>query len=140
MQTCNFTASATFLGTAMQDCSVLASHIKTCQSNGNIITLSLGGATGAVWFTSCSDAVCSSSLNSYLVVSLSSVPQISFLVPHFHPRLHPHRCLDHSPYQVLVCNRGHPPYPHPPIIEIHLMFILMTIRHSIATMCTTSVC
>src|SRR5882762_9393608 len=56
MQTCNPTDNATFPGTAMPDCSVMASEIKTCQSNGKIITLSLGGATGAVGFTSDSQA------------------------------------------------------------------------------------
>lgn len=39
------------MGTTLPDCSALASDIDTCQSNGKIITLSLGGASGAVGFT-----------------------------------------------------------------------------------------
>lgn len=36
----------------MPDCSFLASDIQTCQSKGKIVTLSLGGATGAAGFSS----------------------------------------------------------------------------------------
>ncbi|KAF8203227.1 class III chitinase [Pholiota molesta] len=50
--TCNPTDSATFPGTTLPDCSSLASDITTCQSKGKIVTISLGGATGAVGFSS----------------------------------------------------------------------------------------
>jgi chitinase len=40
----------------MPDCSLLASDIKTRQSNGKMITLSLGEAAGAVGFMSDSQA------------------------------------------------------------------------------------
>ena len=36
----------------MPDCSFLASDIQFCQSKGKIVTISLGGATGAASFTS----------------------------------------------------------------------------------------
>jgi chitinase len=36
----------------MPDCSFLASDIEFCQSKGKIVTISLGGATGAASFTS----------------------------------------------------------------------------------------
>lgn len=39
-----------FAGSALADCSFLASDIKTCQSKGKIVTISLGGATGQVGF------------------------------------------------------------------------------------------
>ncbi|KAH8120579.1 class III chitinase [Phellopilus nigrolimitatus] len=50
--TCNPTDNATFPGTDLPDCSALASDIETCQSMGKIVTISLGGATGSVGFTS----------------------------------------------------------------------------------------
>ncbi|EJD04291.1 class III chitinase [Fomitiporia mediterranea MF3/22] len=54
--TCNPTDNATFPGTQLPDCSALASDIETCQSKGKIITISLGGATGSVGFSSDSQA------------------------------------------------------------------------------------
>ncbi|THV06084.1 glycoside hydrolase family 18 protein [Dendrothele bispora CBS 962.96] len=50
--TCNPVDNATFPGTDLPNCSPLASDIQTCQSKGKIITLSLGGATGSVGFSS----------------------------------------------------------------------------------------
>ncbi|KAG7099508.1 hypothetical protein E1B28_001354 [Marasmius oreades] len=50
--TCNPTDNATFPGTNLPNCASLASDIKTCQSKGKILTLSLGGATGSVGFQS----------------------------------------------------------------------------------------
>ncbi|KAH9944983.1 glycoside hydrolase [Epithele typhae] len=49
---CNMNDDAVFPGTTMPDCSFLASDIEFCQSKGKIVTLSLGGATGAAGFTS----------------------------------------------------------------------------------------
>ncbi|KAJ2928915.1 hypothetical protein H1R20_g8190, partial [Candolleomyces eurysporus] len=54
--TCNPTDNATFPGTALPICSFLASDISACQSKGKLITLSLGGATGAVGLSSDSQA------------------------------------------------------------------------------------
>ncbi|THH09867.1 hypothetical protein EW145_g1710 [Phellinidium pouzarii] len=54
--TCNPTDNATFPGTDLPDCSALASDIETCQSMGKIVTISLGGATGSVGFSSDSQA------------------------------------------------------------------------------------
>ncbi|KAH6917558.1 class III chitinase [Coprinopsis sp. MPI-PUGE-AT-0042] len=54
--TCNPTDSGTFPGTQLPICTSLESDIKTCQSKGKIVTLSLGGATGAVGFSSDSQA------------------------------------------------------------------------------------
>ncbi|KAL0950816.1 hypothetical protein HGRIS_007580 [Hohenbuehelia grisea] len=50
--TCNPTDNSTFPGTNLPNCASLATDIKTCQSKGKIITLSLGGATGSVGFQS----------------------------------------------------------------------------------------
>ncbi|KAF7339953.1 Glycoside hydrolase family 18 protein [Mycena venus] len=50
--TCNPTDNATFPGTALPNCSKLASDITTCQSKGKLVTISLGGATGSVGFSS----------------------------------------------------------------------------------------
>lgn len=41
-----------FSGTNLANCQFLASDIKACQAKGKIITLSLGGATGAATFSS----------------------------------------------------------------------------------------
>ena len=49
---CNAVDDTVFPGTALADCSFLASDIQTCQSRGKIVTLSLGGATGAASFSS----------------------------------------------------------------------------------------
>ncbi|KAJ7655161.1 glycoside hydrolase family 18 protein [Mycena polygramma] len=52
--TCNPTDNKTFPGTALPDCSALASSITTCQGKGKLVTLSLGGqsGSGSVGFTS----------------------------------------------------------------------------------------
>jgi len=50
--TCNPTDNATFPGTALPNCSALATDIQTCQSKGKLVTISLGGATGGVGFSS----------------------------------------------------------------------------------------
>lgn len=55
-KTCNPTDNATFPGTELPNCSALASDIELCQSKGKIVTVSLGGATGAVGFSSDSQA------------------------------------------------------------------------------------
>jgi chitinase len=55
-QTCNPTDNATFPGTTLPNCSSLATDIVACQAKGKIVTLSLGGATGAVGFQSDSQA------------------------------------------------------------------------------------
>ncbi|KAJ7919089.1 class III chitinase [Mycena leptocephala] len=49
---CNPTDNATFPGTALPNCSKLASDITTCQSKGKLVTLSLGGQSGSVGFAS----------------------------------------------------------------------------------------
>lgn len=46
-----------FPGTALANCqAAMEADIKTCQSKGKIITLSLGGATGQIGFSSDSQA------------------------------------------------------------------------------------
>uniref|UniRef100_A0A8H7Y639 chitinase n=1 Tax=Psilocybe cubensis TaxID=181762 RepID=A0A8H7Y639_PSICU len=50
--TCNPTDNATFPGTELPNCSSLAPDIAACQAKGKIVTISLGGATGAVGFQS----------------------------------------------------------------------------------------
>ena len=52
MQICSVTADPVFPGSQLPDCSFLASAIQTCQSKGKIVTISLGGATGAAGFSS----------------------------------------------------------------------------------------
>ncbi|OJT03206.1 Chitinase 1 [Trametes pubescens] len=49
---CSSVDDPVFPGTSMPDCSFLASDIQFCQSKGKIVTISLGGATGAASFTS----------------------------------------------------------------------------------------
>ncbi|KAF5359163.1 hypothetical protein D9756_003174 [Leucocoprinus leucothites] len=44
--------SGVFSGTNLANCQFLAADIKACQARGKIITLSLGGATGAATFSS----------------------------------------------------------------------------------------
>ena len=56
MQICSTSGDPVFSGTNLPDCSFIASDIETCQSKGKIVTLSLGGATGAASFTSASQA------------------------------------------------------------------------------------
>ncbi|KAL5525492.1 hypothetical protein ACEPAG_6828 [Sanghuangporus baumii] len=53
--TCN-EGNGTFPGTALSDCSFLASDVKDCQSKGKIITISLGGAASSVGFVNQSQA------------------------------------------------------------------------------------
>ncbi|KAF9243871.1 glycoside hydrolase family 18 protein [Melanogaster broomeanus] len=50
--TCNPTDNATFPGTELANCASLASDIEYCQSQGKIVTISLGGAGGSIGFTS----------------------------------------------------------------------------------------
>ncbi|KAL0954740.1 hypothetical protein HGRIS_003692 [Hohenbuehelia grisea] len=50
--TCNTNDNGVFPGTELPNCSFLAASIQACQAKGKIITLSLGGATGAASFTS----------------------------------------------------------------------------------------
>ncbi|KAK7058309.1 Chitinase 2 [Paramarasmius palmivorus] len=50
--TCNAVDNATFPGTNLPNCASLASDIKACQAKGKVVTLSLGGATGSVGFSS----------------------------------------------------------------------------------------
>ncbi len=55
-QTCNQWDDPVYSGTALANCSFLAQDIKTCQAAGKIVTLSLGGGTGQVGFSSDSQA------------------------------------------------------------------------------------
>ncbi|CDO71811.1 Glycoside Hydrolase Family 18 protein [Trametes cinnabarina] len=54
--TCNQWDEGTFPGTDLANCTIMAADIKECQAAGKIITLSLGGATGEVGFSSDSQA------------------------------------------------------------------------------------
>ena len=56
LQICNPTDNATFPGTNLPNCASVGTDIETCQSKGKIVTLSLGGATGSVGFSSDSQA------------------------------------------------------------------------------------
>lgn len=49
------TCTTVFSGTNLLNCSFLASDIEFCQAAGKIVTISLGGATGSVGFTSDSE-------------------------------------------------------------------------------------
>ncbi|KAG2064391.1 glycoside hydrolase [Suillus decipiens] len=49
------TCTTVFSGTNLLNCSFLASDIEYCQAAGKIVTMSLGGATGSVGFTSDSE-------------------------------------------------------------------------------------
>lgn len=51
MQYCNSVDNGTFPDTNLADCSNIAPDIKYCQSKGKLVTLSLGGATGGVGFS-----------------------------------------------------------------------------------------
>ncbi|KLO12185.1 glycoside hydrolase [Schizopora paradoxa] len=53
---CSTDNDPVFSGTELPNCSFMASDIETCQAAGKIVTISLGGATGAVGFTSDSQA------------------------------------------------------------------------------------
>ena len=56
-QTCNQWDDPVFPGTALANCTAaMAQDIKTCQSKGKLVTLSLGGGTGQVGFSSDSQA------------------------------------------------------------------------------------
>ncbi|KAJ7629207.1 glycoside hydrolase [Mycena polygramma] len=46
------TGSGVFSGTNLANCQFMAPDIQACQANGKIITLSIGGATGGIGFTS----------------------------------------------------------------------------------------
>ncbi|KAJ7670935.1 glycoside hydrolase [Mycena polygramma] len=46
------TGSGVFPGTNLANCQFMAADIQACQAKGNIITLSIGGATGGIGFTS----------------------------------------------------------------------------------------
>ncbi|KAI3604594.1 glycoside hydrolase family 18 protein [Moniliophthora roreri] len=50
--TCNNVDNSVFPGTGLPNCQFMEQDIKTCQSKGKIVTLSLGGATGAASFSS----------------------------------------------------------------------------------------
>lgn len=52
MQFCNSVDNSTFPGTQLADCSSMEDDIRYCQQKGKAITLSLGGATGGVGFSS----------------------------------------------------------------------------------------
>ncbi|KAI0671345.1 glycoside hydrolase [Trametes maxima] len=54
--TCNQWDQGTYPGTDLANCSIMAQDIKTCQEAGKLVTLSLGGATGQVGFSSDSQA------------------------------------------------------------------------------------
>ena len=56
LKTCNPTDNTTFPGTSLPNCAALAYDIQYCQSKGKIITISLGGATGSVGFSSDAEA------------------------------------------------------------------------------------
>jgi len=49
---CSVSSDPLFPGSELPNCSFLASGIEQCQSLGKIVTISIGGATGAVSFTS----------------------------------------------------------------------------------------
>ncbi|KAJ8656391.1 hypothetical protein O0I10_007959 [Lichtheimia ornata] len=49
---CNSVDNSTFPGTQLADCSGMEDDIRYCQQRGKAITLSLGGATGGVGFSS----------------------------------------------------------------------------------------
>ncbi len=55
-QICNVDDDGVFTGTSLAKCTFLASQIEYCQSRGKIVTLSLGGATGAASFSSAAQA------------------------------------------------------------------------------------
>ncbi|KAM5539271.1 hypothetical protein V8D89_007144 [Ganoderma adspersum] len=54
--TCSSSGNSVFKGTALAKCDDIGEDIKTCQKAGKIVTLSLGGATGAVGFSSDAEA------------------------------------------------------------------------------------
>ncbi|KAK7467427.1 Chitinase 2 [Stygiomarasmius scandens] len=50
--TCNNVDNDVFSGSSLPNCQFMASDIQACQDRGKIVTLSMGGATGAAVFTS----------------------------------------------------------------------------------------
>ncbi|KIJ54039.1 carbohydrate-binding module family 5 protein [Sphaerobolus stellatus SS14] len=50
--TCNNVDNATFPGSELPNCQVLATDIQACQAKGKVVTISLGGAGGGVGFNS----------------------------------------------------------------------------------------
>ncbi|EIW75611.1 glycoside hydrolase family 18 protein [Coniophora puteana RWD-64-598 SS2] len=54
--TCNPSDNKTFTGSDLPDCSTLNAGIKTCQTKGKTVTISVGGASGSIGFTSDSQA------------------------------------------------------------------------------------
>jgi len=74
--TCNNVDNATFPGSQLPNCQVLASDIQACQAKGKVVTLSLGGATGGVGFTS--DAQAQSYADQVSI--MSPVPLPVFLI------------------------------------------------------------
>jgi chitinase len=55
-QICNVVDDPVFPGTALPNCSFLASDIQECQANGKIVTISIGGQIGDVDLASDSQA------------------------------------------------------------------------------------
>ena len=55
-QTCSVNTGV-FPGSQLPNCQFLAGAIQNCQNKGKIVTLSLGGATGAAGFSSDAQAV-----------------------------------------------------------------------------------
>ncbi|KAG6846287.1 hypothetical protein H0H93_014851, partial [Arthromyces matolae] len=54
--TCSVSGNGAFDGTELPHCEFLAEDIKTCQGNGKIVTISLGGADASVGFESVEQA------------------------------------------------------------------------------------
>ncbi|KAF5373590.1 hypothetical protein D9758_000802 [Tetrapyrgos nigripes] len=50
--TCNNNDNPVFQGSSLPNCQFMSDDIKACQAKGKIVTLSMGGATGAATFTS----------------------------------------------------------------------------------------
>ncbi|KAG6902322.1 hypothetical protein C0995_001701 [Termitomyces sp. Mi166 len=55
-QVCGVGSGRTFAGSDLTDCSFLESDIRSCQAKGKIVTLSIGGATSQVGFSSDAEA------------------------------------------------------------------------------------
>ena len=55
-QSCNNVDSGVFAGTNMPNCQFLAEDIKTCQKNGKLVTVSIGGADSSITLSSDADA------------------------------------------------------------------------------------
>ncbi len=76
IQTCNNVDDPVFAGSGLANCQFMASDIQACQAKGKIITLSLGGATGAATFSSDAQAESFADLvwNTFLGGSSSTRP------------------------------------------------------------------